>query len=86
MKEISKALALLSVMQNGIEGINPGRAPGNDSAASLKEGGGLKWAFSSVKWWAVPHWREPRCAQSNQSNPFASRRLGDSSVIPGVSA
>lgn len=36
-------------MKNGIEGINPGRAPGNDSAASLEEGGGLKWAFSSAK-------------------------------------
>jgi len=67
-REISKALALLCVMQNGIEGIYPGREPGDYSAASL-EGRGLKWAFSSAKRWAVSCWREPHCAQFNQSPP-----------------
>lgn len=82
MKRIFQALALLCVMQNGIEGINPGRAPGNDSAASLKGGAGLKQVFSSAEWRAVPCWRDPRCARFNWSDPFASGRLGDSAVIP----
>lgn len=46
--EIQKTLSLLCVMQTGLRGsiLPAGRAPGNDSA---EEGGGQKWAFSSVE-------------------------------------